>query len=682
MSHRPPHLVQDFQVPNHRERPAPSHLNTAEWGALATAMKQATTRWALVIATVAALSPLAQAQTDLQDPSQSNASGTATDDSQAGGVVRLRQPNGSQNEQAAGRDNAGYETPNSSYPRLPPYRPGEFELFVRKLVDQTVGADNQQSRNGQPQLAEPPIRRFGASLVTGPLRSNASDQLPQVPNDYLASAGDVLRVNLWGSVDADLRLTVDRAGRISIPRVGTVLVAGVRYADLPDVISQRVATVFRNFHVSVSLAQLRDIRVYVTGFTARPGAYTVSSLSTIVDAVMRAGGPTSAGSFRSIELRRSGKLISTFDLYALLLKGDKSADRVLQPEDVIHIGAVGPQVALIGSVNNPAIFEIKRGETIDDVLQMGGGLGTVADRSRLAVERLDDRDNVRIATLALPQSLGNAPSDGDVLRAFSAVSSALPIDKQSKRIRVEGEVANPGEVILPARSTIADAIRAAGGLAPDAFVFGTEFDRVSVQKTQQENYDRALSDLETTFTKSNATQQVTTADDAAAQAAKAAATSRLIERLRAARPSGRIVLQLKPDATTLPELGLEDGDRIYVPPVPTTVGVFGSVFNGGSFLYSAGGEVNDFLALAGGPTAGADTSSLFVIRANGSVVSSLQRGNWFFSGNNLKGVPALPGDTVFVPEELDKSTFIQKAKDWTQILYQFGIGAAAFKTLQ
>jgi protein involved in polysaccharide export with SLBB domain len=459
-------------------------------------------------------------------------------------------------------------------------------------------------------------------------------------------------------------------------------VAGVRQSDLPDVIGRRVAQVFKNFQLSTSLGQLRGIRVYVAGYVARPGSLTVSSLSTLVNALMRSGGPTAAGSFRNVQLRRGKETISTFDLYDLLLKGDRSADRVMQPDDVVYVGPVGPQVALIGSVNQPAIFELKAGETINDLLQMAGGFGAVADTTRLAVERLDDRNTVRITQVDLPQGQATPLRNGDVLRAFNSTVVALPVQRQNKRVRVEGEVARPGEYVLPPQSSVADALRAAGGLTPAAYVFGTEFSRESVRITQQENYERALRDLETEFARASTTQRTSTADEAAALNARSSGTTRLIERLRAIKPNGRVVLQLQPDSAALPELALEDGDRLYIPPRPTTVGVFGSVFNGGSYLYASSRSVDDYLNLAGGPTRGADQGSVFVIRANGSVVSSPQGRGWFVSRRDLTAVRAEPGDTVFVPEEINKTTFVQDAKDWTQILYQLGLGLAGLNAVR
>ena len=584
---------------------------------------------------------------------------TSTTTETPGAPIRLRQA--APPSETASPATLVTPTRNASVP--PKYAPGEFEIFARKVV----GPDSE-------------LKRFGAELVT-PTAENglASEPSPLVPPDYLIKPGDEIALTLWGSVDADLRLTVDRSGRITIPRVGAVLVSGVRYADLPATISQRVALVFRNFQLSVGLGQLRAQRIYVTGFVARPGAYSVNALATLTQALLQAGGPSAAGSLRSIELRRGKERVAEVDLYDFLLKGDRGADRVLQAEDVIHVGPLGTQVALIGSVNRPAIFELKTGETLADLLRMGGGFSAVADRSRVAVERLDDRASIRIAQLALPASNTSPWASGDVVRAFSAVDVTLSVQRQNKRVRLEGEVLRPGEYVLPADSGLADALAAAGGLTAAAYPFGTEFNRESVRITQQQNYDRALRDLEVDLARNASTQRAANAGDEAAQlASRTNANERLVASLRALRPSGRIVLQLQPEARELPPLTLEDGDRLLVPPRPSSVGVFGSVFNGGNYLYGEGRQLEDYLNLAGGPTKGADASSAFVIRANGSVVSGQQQNGskWFGRSSALAGLKAEPGDTVFVPEEINKTTFIQGAKDWTQILYQFGLGIA------
>jgi len=282
----------------------------------------------------------------------------------------------------------------------------------------------------------------------------------------------------------------------------------------------------------------------------------------------------------------------------------------------------------------------------------------------------------------LPQALNQPATNGEVLRAFSAVNAALSIERQNKHVRVEGEVLRPGEYILPPSSSFADAISAAGGLTPKAYVFGTEFFRQSALRSQRENYDRALRDLETDFARTTSTQKAFNSDEAKAQDARAGAASRLVQRLRSVQPTGRIVLQLAPDSSTLPPLTLEDGDRLYVPARPSSVGVFGSVFNAGNYVFDEGHTVGDYLNLAGGGRRSADERSTFVVRANGSVVSNLQSTGWFGLGGKLANLRAEPGDTIFVPDELDRTSFFQEAREWTQILYQFGLGAAALKTLR
>lgn len=613
------------------------------------------------------------------NPGTASAPNTDNNANVVSGPTRLRQnpqdaatPPGANR---AARNADGRERREIELIEREPPQPSEFEIYVNSIAFPA-----------QVLLPGAPLRlqRLGAALMTEPGQGvDVVDYSPLVPPDYLISAGDEIVLSIWGSVDAELRLVVDRSGRITVPRVGSIMVSGVRYAELPAVISQRVGQTFKNFQLSVSLGQLRGVRVYVTGFVARPGAYTVNALSSMANALVRAGGPSTSGSFRKIELRRGGSLVATLDFYDLLLKGNRSNDLLVQADDVIHVGAIGPQVGVIGSVNRPAIFELKTGENMADALRMAGGFAAVADTSRLAMERVDERATLRVVQVEMALAEKTELRNGDVLRAFNAVNLATPLQRQNKRVRVEGEVLRPGDYVLPARSTIEDALRAAGGLTSGAFVFGTDFSRESVRQTQQENYERALRNLETELSLANSTQRITSADEAAALTGRNAATQRLLDRLRNIKPTGRVVLQMPPDSRELPNLVLEDGDRLLVPAVPTSVGVFGSVFNAGNYLREDGRSLADYLRVAGGPTRGADAGSTFVLRANGTVISNLQSQTWWSSGlqGNFEQIPALPGDTLFVPEELDKTTFVQHAKDWTQILYQFALGVAAFVTL-
>jgi len=649
-----------------------------------------------------------QESTDVGDINSPTAGNVAGDSSSASSsaTTRLRQ-NG--NARSASRQGDQPE-PRGSYYRKPAYQPSEFERYVQRRAtemqrqgrpqdadletdadleqtssqsrdrDTTDGTRNVDIRPPRP-VATVQVRRFGANLVTDDSSYVSQDPLPAIPGDYIVRPGDELRLAIWGTVDADLRLTVERDGTVTVPRVGSIRVAGLRNSELEDAVSRRVGRVFKNFQLSATLGQVRAIRVFVGGYVLRPGSVTVSGLSSILHTLMRAGGPSASGSFRDIHLRRGGREIAVFDLYDLLLKGNRDTDALVQPDDVIFVGPVGAQVGVLGSVNQQAIYELKPGETLADVLAMAGGFSAVGDRRRVSLERLADRSTGRVVELPLPAHLGDALASGDIVQVFSVIAASLPQEVQNEHVRIEGEVAHPGDYILPPGSRISDALRIAGGMTGAAYPYGTEFSRESVRKEQQINYERALRDLETDMSKNQASQRVTSSEELASQNATAAANARLLNRLREVRPTGRVVLQLAPDAKELPDLALEDGDTLHIPTRSSSVGIFGSVFTTGSFVYEPDHTTEQYLALAGGPTRGADKDSIFVLRANGSVISARQGATFWHAGNNLGSAVVQAGDTIFVPEQTNKSTFVQSAKDWTQILYQFGLGLAGIHAL-
>lgn len=233
-----------------------------------------------------------------------------------------------------------------------------------------------------------------------------------------------------------------------------------------------------------------------------------------------------------------------------------------------------------------------------------------------------------------------------------------------------------------ARAALGSLAGLAGGMTPAAYLLAASFQRESVGVSLQENLAKTRRDTETELVRESTTQRVSTSEEAAEALARTTANSRLIERLRSLQPAARLVFQRAPEVAERPDMRLEDGDRLSVPPKPSTVGVFGSVFNTGRYLYRSTRTVGDSLRLAG-RTKGAGEAGVFVVRVNGQVVSSLQRArwSWFNRGNQIASVRADPGATVFVSEEFNKLRLIQAAKDWKRIMYQFGIGIAGITAL-
>jgi protein involved in polysaccharide export with SLBB domain len=574
-------------------------------------------------------------------------------------------------------------------PASPSTRPAARAAAVGTLLAVPAGADSVPAaakaereptdfeRLASAANAGRPLWRFGTEPRPDPRPSETTEGPTRVPADYPVQAGDELLVHVWGSVEGEWRLRVDRSGRIVLPRVGPVTVAGVVAAELASGLRERLQTVYRGFELGVAVTEAAPVRVRVTGFVAAPGDRVLPGLTTLSRAVAELDVATAGGSLRRVSLRREGREIHRFDRYSLLVRGLPGDDPLLLPSDVIHIEPVGPQVAVLGAVNRPAVFETLPEQTLAEALLLAGGFSAVADGDRIELERRRGKPFVRIVQLRWPEDAAHLLSDGDLLRVPSRTLAARPSLLGSKRVRVEGEVLRPGDYVLEAQATLADAVAAAGGTTEAAFLFGTELRRERVRMLQEANYLRALAELEAEAARL-ATVRGSGGDNAKAQES---ALRELMSRLRSRRPEGRLVLDLGAEARDLPSLVLEDGDFVRVPPRSQSVGVFGTVFNAGNFVHDGELLLGDYVSRAGGPTAAAEADSMFVVRANGSVLSARQ-GGWWSGRAQFEAQPALPGDTVFVPERLDRVTFVQGAKDWTQILYQLGVGLAALLTIR
>ncbi|MGD0631335.1 MAG: polysaccharide biosynthesis/export family protein [Terracidiphilus sp.] len=217
-----------------------------------------------------------------------------------------------------------------------------------------------------------------------------STEMLRVTATVAIGPDDELRIRIWGQVNFSANLRVSREGEIYLPKVGAVRVAGLPFSAIPAHSRSVVECVYRNFELSVDLEDIHSIQIYVTGMAHQPGEYTVSALNTLVDAVFAVGGPSASGSMRHVLLKRAGKVLADFDLYALLVSGDKTGDMQLQPGDVLYIPVAGPQVALMGSVNEPAIYELRGNETIEQLLDTAGGRTVIARVDPIISEYRDE----------------------------------------------------------------------------------------------------------------------------------------------------------------------------------------------------------------------------------------------------------------------------------------------------
>ena len=302
-------------------------------------------------------------------------------------------------------------------------KPGEFQKFVEAATGRLL-----------------PL--FGTSFFTAAADSfSAIDNVP-VSGDYTVGPGDEVVLRAWGSIDADYRSTVDRNGMLNLPKVGSFSVAGVKASDLEAHLRAQIGRLYTNFNLSVSLGQLRGVKVFVVGPAQRPGVYTLASQSTMLSAVVMAGGPSPSGSMRKVLLRRDGRVVSELDIYEFLVQGDKSRDVQLIAGDVVVFQPAGARVAINGALDTPAIFELKAAqEPVREVLRYAGGTPLLANPNRAQLERIDALqvpaarfvETFRLDINGLQKPL----RDGDVL-------TLLAISPQfANAVTLRGHVAQP-----------------------------------------------------------------------------------------------------------------------------------------------------------------------------------------------------------------------------------------------
>ena len=308
-------------------------------------------------------------------------------------------------------------------PRRPPPAPDpptEFQKFVAESTGQM-------------------LQIYGVNLFSEVPSTFSPNELAPVTSEYVIGPEDELRVRIWGQITYSGNLRVDRSGNIYLPQAGTVHVAGLQFAALDQHLREAIGRMYRNFDLSVDIGQIRSMQIYVTGQARRPGVYTVSSLSSLVDALFASGGPSPQGSLRHILLNRDGKTIADFDLYGLLMRGDKSKDIRLLPEDVLYIPAAGPQVAIVGSIRSPGVFEMRAGETIGDLIEAAGKATAMSSNLRISLDRAGPDQLRQAMELKLDSAgMGTEIADGDILRVYPILPA------YGKTVTLRGNVANPG----------------------------------------------------------------------------------------------------------------------------------------------------------------------------------------------------------------------------------------------
>ncbi|WP_229620161.1 SLBB domain-containing protein [Vibrio parahaemolyticus] len=320
------------------------------------------------------------------------------------------------------------------------------------IEQRPVASSATEAKVNDAEKDEQGLKRFGLDLFAGSPTTFAPISDVPVPADYTVGAGDEIVIQLFGKENTTHRLRVNRAGIINFPSLGPVQVAGMTFSDVRDSLNQRVKEQMIGVRSDISLGEMRTMQVFVMGDAYKPGAYTVSALTTISQAIYYSGGFSESGALRNVQLKRNGQVIRKLDMYDLLLKGDARNDIRLLPGDVVFIGALGNTISIDGEVNRPAIYEIKPGETYKQAIQMAGGFTANAYSDQIEVKRYAAKGARDALTLNFSQSHDQQTKvkDGDVVNVFKKN------EELTRYVQIEGDVRHSGYIEWKSGLRIAD----------------------------------------------------------------------------------------------------------------------------------------------------------------------------------------------------------------------------------
>jgi len=316
-------------------------------------------------------------------------------------------------------------------------------------------------RESKPLSVNTHLSQFGYDLFAGtPTTFAPATEIP-VPPEYTLGPGDEIKVQLFGKQNAQYSMTVDREGAIAFPGIGPLAVTGMSFAEAKAFIAQQIREKMIGVSASITMGELRSIRIFALGQVERPGSYVVSGLATLSSALFVSGGVKKTGSLRKIILKRNGKEITTLDLYDFLLHGDTSHDVRLLPQDVVYAPSIGKTAGVAGQVLRPAIYELKNETTVADALKLAGGLRPTAYQTKIQVERISQGKKRIVLDMPLKGSgPGRRLEDGDLIKIFSI------LDIEENPIYLLGNVKRPGKYAWHKNMRMKELIRNTGALLP------------------------------------------------------------------------------------------------------------------------------------------------------------------------------------------------------------------------
>ena len=486
---------------------------------------------------------------------------------------------------------------------------------------------------------------------------------PNPDSDYILDVGDVLSIQLTGQKDSIKNYTINGDGSISLEDIGKVNLAGLSLNDANFLIKTKINTSYIGTMAFITLNEIRDVNVLITGNAKNPGIYTLTGNSNILHALSAAGGISEFGSYREINLIRDNKIIESLDVYDLLIKGQYNLKKRLRSGDVIFVEARKSVITIDGAVFRPAKYEVNEGQNLNSIIDYANGIKRTADLQNVSLERILDGTLKTIPVVNTSQFESIEALDGDLIYIR---------EHPYREAKIFGAVTKPGSYLMAPGETINDLIQKAGGYTKNAYLFGAIYqneDAKAINKKAKDIlYEEFLNNI------------IAMAQQNVSESFDLTPIVQLTKEIKDSDANGRVVVDLE-DTSTIQLYSIKDEDSLYVPEKNNVVYVYGETSTEGAVMFSENENVDYFVEKSGGYKKFADTKSIYILHPNGeSQLYSTKRN--IFESSPKSSIQVYPGSIIFVPREIDKSTPNRlAAQAYVSILGNLGIALASLSSI-
>jgi len=486
---------------------------------------------------------------------------------------------------------------------------------------------------------------------------------PNPDSDYFLDTGDVINIQLVGQKDKINDHIVGGDGSISLEDIGKVIIAGMSLGEASSFIKSKINSAYIGTEAFISLSEIRDVNVLVTGNAKNPGIYTLTGNSNILHAISAAGGISEFGSYREINLIRNDKIIESLDVYKLLINGQYNLKKRLRSGDVIFVEARKSIVAIDGAVYRPAKYEVLDGQNLDSVIEFANGIKRTADLQNVSLERILDGALKTIPVVNKSQFKTITAMDGDLIYIR---------EHPYREAKISGAVLKPGTYVMAPNESLNDLIQKAGGFINNAYLFGAVYineDAKEINKKAKDILYQEFLDNIILVSQQNISENLDLTP-----------IVQLTKEIKDNQSNGRVVIDLQ-DQETLDLYSVKENDSLYVPETNNVVYVYGETSIEGAVMFSENQTAEYFIKKSGGYKKYADKESIYVLHPNGESQLYSSKRN-IFESSPQSSTTIYPGSIIFVPRELDESTPRRlAAQAYVSILGNLGIALASLSAI-